>query len=159
MEHDHPRHVPLHERRGRLMHLGHDVFACQSHCSPRWKPRLIKAEAIFLLTRFLQRRVQLSDKRTQLLHILVFLHGAGLWRWRVGWGQVRTARRLDPRAAVVEGRVIRAGASRFPTAVQPSDHVPRATQSSLSRCVTEQTPFLLGDWMKASRWAAFSGHA
>ena len=38
--------------------------------------------------------------------ILVFLHGAGLWRWRVGWGQVRTARRLDPRAAVVEGRVI-----------------------------------------------------
>jgi hypothetical protein len=44
---------------------------------------------------------------------LVFLHGAGLWRWRVSWGQVRTARRLDPRAAVVDGRVIRGGESVF----------------------------------------------
>ncbi len=49
------------------------------------------------------------DRRTQPLLILVFLLGAGLWRWRVGWGQVRTARRLDPRAAVVERRVIRGG--------------------------------------------------
>ncbi len=56
-------------------------------------------------------RLQLSDKSHQpsLIHILVFLLGAGLWRWRVGWGQVRTARRLDPRAAVVEARVIRSG--------------------------------------------------
>jgi hypothetical protein len=44
--------------------------------------------------------------------ILVFLLGAGLWRWRVGWGQVRTARRLDPRA-VVEGLVICGGESVF----------------------------------------------
>jgi hypothetical protein len=51
-------------------------------------------------------RMQLSDKPPQLLLILVFLLGAGLWRCRVGWGQVRTARRLDPRAAVVEQRVI-----------------------------------------------------
>jgi hypothetical protein len=54
-------------------------------------------------------RLLLSDKRTQPLLILVFLLGAGLWRWRVGWGQVRTARRLDPRAAVVEARVIGGG--------------------------------------------------
>lgn len=55
------------------------------------------------------KRVHLSDKRTQLLHILVFLHGVGLSRWRVGWGQARTARRLAPHAAVVEGRVICGG--------------------------------------------------
>ena len=46
-------------------------------------------------------RVQLSDKRTQPLLILVFLLGTKLWRWRVGWGQVRTSRRLNPRAAGV----------------------------------------------------------
>lgn len=49
----------------------------------------------------------LPDKPSQQLLILVFLLGVGLWRWRVGWGQVRTARRLAPRTAVVEGRVIR----------------------------------------------------
>jgi len=50
-----------------------------------------------------------NDKPSQPHLIHVFLLGAGLWRWRVGWGQVRTARRLDPRAAVVEGRVICGG--------------------------------------------------
>jgi hypothetical protein len=54
-------------------------------------------------------KLQLADKPSQPLLILVFLLGAGLWRWRAGWGQVRTARRLDPRAAVVEGRVICGG--------------------------------------------------
>ena len=49
---------------------------------------------------------QLSDKPSQPLLILVILLGAGLWR--VGWVQVRTAWRLDPRA-VVEGRVIGGG--------------------------------------------------
>jgi hypothetical protein len=53
--------------------------------------------------------LQRSDKPPQPLLIHVFLLGAGLWRWRVGWGQVRTARRLDPRAAVVEARVIGGG--------------------------------------------------
>ncbi|WP_395717310.1 hypothetical protein [Prosthecobacter sp.] len=50
-----------------------------------------------------------NDKPSQPHLIHVFLLGAGLWRWRAGWGQVRTARRLDPRAAVVEGRVICGG--------------------------------------------------
>jgi hypothetical protein len=40
-------------------------------------------------------RLHLSDKPPQPHLILVVLPGAGLWRWRVGWGQVRTARRLN----------------------------------------------------------------
>jgi hypothetical protein len=41
-----------------------DACCRQSHSSPRWKPRRIKAVATFSLTRFLQRRVQKSDKLT-----------------------------------------------------------------------------------------------
>lgn len=57
-----------------------------------------------------KRRQAATGLRTsQPLLILVFRLGTGLWRWRESWGQVRTARRLDPRAAVVEGRVIGGG--------------------------------------------------
>ena len=84
--------------------LGRKTWLLKLPAVPSWcffeAPRLQPEKDVWL---------QLSDKPDQPPLILVFLLGAGLWRRRVGWGQVRTARRLNPRAAVVEARVICGG--------------------------------------------------
>lgn len=63
LEQDRQRRVPTARTAQETLPGKHDVFYCHSHGSRCSKPREIKDAAAFYLTRFLQKRVQLADKR------------------------------------------------------------------------------------------------